>query len=123
VLTPEERNVTERRTEPQHVARDRLALTLGDDPVFDANRLPETCLRVARTITRRPDARGARAKKLVDEDAARAAQPRLFRKSGARAHTHAQHDKVGSEHAAVLELDAVRPDGARACLKVKTHPM
>src|SRR5688572_3579268 len=118
---PEKGNIPERFPQPQHVARDRLALPLGDDPVLDANRLPEPWLGVARAITRGPDARRARAQESVHDNAVRDAQPRLFGETGARPHAHAKHDEVGGERATILEFDALRPDGARTRGQMESH--
>ena len=42
MLTPEKGHITKRCPEAQHVARDRLAVSLSDHPVFDAHGRSQT---------------------------------------------------------------------------------
>src|SRR5664280_1615892 len=56
---PEEWNGIETFPPPQHVARGSLPLTLGDNPVFDADTLAGEPVRPSRDVTSGEDARNA----------------------------------------------------------------
>src|SRR3981081_3977195 len=121
VLTPEERYVPEWRSEPHHVLRNRLTLTFCDDPVFNTNQGAKARFGIARQVTRSPDARSTCAQKAVDDHAVVDAKSGLLRELGARPHTHAEHDKVRGQRAAICQFNTLRANASRTCIEVKAH--
>jgi hypothetical protein len=94
VCTAEKRNGVKRLVPTNHVTRRGLALSLGDNPVLDANLLP--CVRIGPTcdVACRKNPRNAGPQILVDGDAAVEGNPRLFRKSERRPYADAHDNQV-----------------------------
>src|ERR1700722_5276220 len=121
MLTPEKRHIEEWLSQAQHVARDRLSLTFLDDPMLDTHRHAEPRLGIARRISCSPDTRRTRAQIGVNDDAVLDVKSSLLGKIGAWTYTDPEHDEIGRQRTAILQLDARRTDGARTCHEVKPH--
>jgi len=70
VLAPEKRDECARFFAPDHIARGDLAVTLGHDPVLDADFVAAVRVRPACDVPRSENPRGARFQIFVDHDAA-----------------------------------------------------
>ncbi len=95
VLAPEERSGRESLAAAKHVERCNLSLALGDDPMFDPDRLAAVRVRPAGDVASGEDARRGRLEIGVDHDAAIHPEAGRFGNPDARAHAKARHDEVG----------------------------
>jgi len=105
VLAPEERHGVEGLTPAQHVARGHLTLTLGHDPVLNANPLAGVRIRPARDIARREDSGHAGFEEFVDRNATVHGESGLLRHRRRRLHAHTHDHEVGVDCRTATERD------------------
>ena len=113
MLAPEERHGIERLAPPEDIERGGLALPLGDDPVFDADRSAAVRVRPARNIACCIDAWDARLEILIDDDPIIDCEPRVFGQPDVRAHADAGDDEIGGETFSRLQYHSVFFDRRR----------
>src|SRR3954447_4118842 len=94
MLAPEERDIDEAFAPPQDIARDGLALALGNDPVFDPERFPTVGIRPSRNIAGGIDSRRAGLQVCVYDHAAVDREAGLLGKLDARPHANADNYEV-----------------------------
>src|SRR5687768_7606389 len=97
LLGPEEWDRIEAFAPTQDVARRRLPLSLGDDPVFDANAFATEPIRPASDVARSEDARDARFQVLIHRDATIGGETGLFGQCDRRSYADADDDQIGRE--------------------------
>src|SRR6516225_7930944 len=115
VLAPEERDRGIALAAAEQVARGRLALPLGDDPVLDAQPLAAVGVGPAGDVAGRVNAGHAGFEVFVDHHAAIDREPGVAREIDTRPHADPDNDEFGIERGAVVEPDPASLDrGERA---------
>src|SRR5215472_10086523 len=123
VLAPEEGRRGEALPASQHVSRRGLSLTLGHDPMLNAQSLAGDGIGPARHVARGKDAGDAGFEVLVDENAAVDLEPRALCQGKARPHADADNDEIGIDRAAVIENDPLRLDRLDAVAEMEANAM
>src|SRR4051812_31030726 len=118
---PEERYGIERFAPAEHVPRRHLTLTLGHDPVLDADVLARVRIRPARNIARCEDSALARFEILVNDDAMVQGEAGRLGQRNCWPDADAHDDQIGVERAAAAEADGSSVDGGNAFPEVKTN--
>src|SRR6516162_6477229 len=123
VLAPKERHHSIALAAAEQVARGRLPLPLGDDPVLDAQLLAAIWVRPAGNIASGENAWHACFEVLVDHHAAIDRQPSVAREIDARPYADPDHDELGIERGAVVEPDPVGLDRGERAAEMKDDTM
>src|SRR6516162_1777155 len=123
VLAPEERDRGIALAAAEQVARGRLALPLGDDPVLDAQPLAAIWVRPAGNIASGENAGHAGFEVFIDHHAAIDRQASGAREIDARPHADPDHDELGIERGAVVEPDPASLDRGERAAEMKDDAM
>src|SRR5262245_44615220 len=113
VLAPEERNLGKSLPLAENVARCRLTLPLGHDPMLDPQILAGMGVGPARDVAGGKDSRHARFKVFIHRDAAIDLETGALSQLDSRPHPNADDDEVGRQCRAAFELDVSAID--RGC--------
>src|SRR5258707_13195233 len=105
VLAPEERNLGKPMPLPEYVARRRLPLPLGHDPMLDPQILAGTGIGPPRDVAGGKDSRHAGFKVFIHRDAAIELETGALGQLDSRPHPNADDDEVGRQCRAAFELD------------------
>src|SRR5436309_15995576 len=100
---PEKRYGLESLTASEDIPRRHLPLTLGNDPMFNANKLAGIGVWPPRDVARSKDSRRTRFEVLVDHNAAIHFQSSLFGQRQRWANSHAQDKEIRIEGRASAE--------------------
>src|SRR5262249_12041938 len=113
VLAPEERNLGKSLPLAENVARCRLTLPLGHDPMLDPQILAGMGVGPARDVAGGKDSRHARFKVFIHRDAAIDLETGALSQLDSRPPPNADDDEVGRQCRAAFELDVSAID--RSC--------
>src|SRR5215472_10538068 len=113
MLAPEERHVGKALPLAENVARCRLTLPLGHDPMLDPQILAGMGVGPARDVAGGKDSRHARFKVFIHRDAAIDLETGALSQLDSRPHPNADDDEVGRQCRAAFELDVSAID--RGC--------
>src|SRR5262245_54594197 len=94
VLAPKEGHGVERRLTTEHIAGCGLALSLGDNPMLDANGLARMAIRPSRDITRSVDAGRTGLQILIDSNAPVEIEAGLLGERQSRPHSDADDYQI-----------------------------
>src|SRR5437867_11077927 len=94
---PEKRYGLESLTTSEDIPRRHLPLTLGNDPVFDTNKLAGIGVWPPRDVARSKDSRRTRSEVLVDQNAAMHFQSSLFGQRQRWPNPYAQDEDIRIE--------------------------
>ena len=119
MLTPEEGHGVEPFATAQHVACGDLTLTLGNDPVLDANSFAAVGVWPACDIASGEDAGRTRLQVLVHCDSAVQGEASLFGERCRRPDTDAHDEKIGVECGTSAQLHRPAIDGRHGLTEVK----
>src|SRR5690349_4404151 len=117
--TPEKRDVVEPVTVTQHVARDNLALSLGDYPMLYTYTRVGIRIWPTRDIARGKNSPDARFEKLVDGDPVIEHQAGLLGELEVRTNADAGDDYVGVDTAPIVQLHTSVANRAHAVAEVE----
>jgi hypothetical protein len=101
VLAPKERRGIEPPLLPKDVARGRLTLAFGNDPVLDADRIAGQPVRPARDVAGSEDAGPARLQIFVDDYPAIDREAGLLRERDRAMNANVEDDVIGGDPHAV----------------------
>src|SRR5262249_42577514 len=119
VLAPEERNLGESLLLAENVARRRLTLPLGHDPMLDPQILAGMGIGPARDVAGGKDSRRTGFKIFVHRDAAIDLETSALGQLDARPHPNAEDDEIGRQCRAAFELDVLAIDRRRRLLEME----
>src|SRR6516162_6924398 len=119
VLAPEERNLGKSLSLAEDVARCRLTLPLGHDPMLDPQILAGMRIGPARNVAGGKDSRRTGFKVFVHRDAAIDLETGALGQLDARPHPNADDDEVGRQRRAAFELDVLAIDRRRRLLEME----
>src|SRR6266446_3464990 len=121
VLAPEERNLGKSLPLAENVARRRLTLPLGNDPMLDPQILAGMGIGPPRDVAGGKDSRHAGFKVFIHCDAAIDLETGALSQLDSRPHPNADDDEVGRQCRAAFELDVLAIDRRRRLLEMEYH--
>src|SRR6516164_10583371 len=119
VLAPEERNLGKSLLLAENVARCRLTLPLGHDPMLDPQILAGMAIGPPRDVAGGKDTRHAGFKVFIHCDAAIDLETGALSQLDSRPHPNADDDEIGQQCRAIFELDVSAVDRRRRLLEME----
>src|SRR5260221_6406209 len=123
VLAPEERYCVERFTIAEDVSGRRLTLTLGYNPMLDADAVTRVRIRPSRDVSCREDARRAGFEVLADRDPAVDGEPGPLGQPNGGSDADAQDQEIGFHRRGITQDDRPSLEPLHRPAQVKDDPV
>ncbi len=121
LLGPEEWDRMKGLAVAEHVGGRHLALTLGNSPMLDPDRLARQRIRKGRDVASRIDARNGRLEELIDDDSVRDTKSGWAREVQARPDADADQDIIGPETCSIGDRKMLAVVGGSRAAEMKPH--